>query len=72
MAQRIACLRKKDIQKSFFYFAFLENRKKATLLSQGSLNFSLKDVLRLKQKTTLFPDSDIYTRYYPIRAPHLI
>ena len=58
MAQRIAWLRKKNIEKSFFYFVFL-------FLSEGSLNLSLKDVLQLKQKTTLFPDSDINTQYYP-------
>ena len=56
MAQRIAWLRKKNIEKSFFYFVFL-------FLAEGSLNLSLKDVLQLKQKTTLFPDSDINTQY---------
>ena len=63
MTQRIAWLSKKNIQKSFFHFVFLDNRRK-TILSEGSLNLNLKDVLQLKQKTTLFPDSDIYIYIY--------
>ena len=39
-----------------------------------SLNFSFKDDIRMKQETTFFPDSDIYTRQYPQNfegGPHL-
>ena len=56
---------RKNIWKFFFYFIFWENKKKIKLLSKASLNLSFKGVLRQKQKTTSFPDSDIYTRYYP-------
>ena len=44
---------------------FEKTKKKLNPASKLSLNLSFKDVLQLKQKTTLSPDSDIYTRHYP-------
>ena len=40
---------------------FEKKKKKLNPASKLSLNSNFKDVLRLKQKTTLLPDSDIYT-----------
>ena len=49
----------------FLLLYILRKQKKLNPPSKLSLNWSFKDVLRLKQKTTLFPDSYIYTRLYP-------
>ena len=65
MTERIECIRKKTFGNLSSTLYLEKTKKKLKVLSKGSLNFSGKDVLRLKQKTTLFPDSDIYTRYYP-------
>ena len=59
MTERRECIRKKHLE-VFLLLDILRKQKKLKVLSKGSLNFSGKDVLRLKQKTTLFPDSDIY------------
>ena len=64
MTERIECISKK-IFGNLSSTLYLEKTKKVKVLPEGSLNFRGKVVLRLKQKTTLFPDSDIYTRYYP-------
>ena len=67
MAKRIAWLRKKFFWNlsSTSYFGKTNNnnnnKKKTKLTSKKSLNLSFKDILRFKEKTTLFPDSDIYT-----------
>ena len=58
----MAWLRKKLFALPFSTL-FLLKPKKLKLTSKVSLNLSFKNVLRLKQKATLFPDSDIYTQY---------
>ena len=54
----------KTIFRNFSSTLYFEKTKKTKILFEGSLNLSFKDVLRLKQKTTLFPDSDIYIYIY--------
>ena len=51
----------KNYLKIFLLLYILRKQKKLKPTSKLSLNLSFKNVLRLKQKTTLFPDSDIYT-----------
>ena len=63
MTQKIAWLRKKIFRNLSSTLYFEKAKKKLKLTSKLSLHLSLKDVLRLKQKTAVFPDSDIYTRY---------
>ena len=59
MAKRIAWLRKKIIGNLSSTLYFEKTKKKLRFLSEGSLNLSLRDVIRLKQKMA-FPDSEIY------------
>ena len=65
MSQRIAQTREKTFGNLSSTLYFEKTKKKLKLLSKASLNLSFNDVLRLKQKTISFPDSGIYTRYYP-------
>ena len=51
--------------KIFLLLYILRKQKKLNSASRLSLNLSFKDVLLLKQKTTLSPGFDIHTRYYP-------
>ena len=53
----------KEYLEIFLLLCILRKQKKK-LLSEGSLNLSFKDVLWLKQKTTLFLDSHIYICIY--------
>ena len=55
----------KKYLKIFLLRYILRKQKKLNPTSKLSLNLSFKDVLRLKQKTTLSPDFNIYTRHYP-------
>ena len=64
MAQRMAWLRKKLFENLSLTLHFEKTKKKLNPASKLSLNLSFKDVLRLKQETTFFPDSDIYTQHY--------
>ena len=60
--------------KIFLLLYILRTQKKLNPPSKLILNLSFKEVLPLKQKTTLSPDSDIYTRHYPQNSeggPHL-
>ena len=57
----MAWLRKKLFENLSSTLYFEKTKKKLKPTSKLSLNLSFKKVLRLKQKTTLFPDSDIYT-----------
>ena len=63
MAHRIAWLRKKVFENFSSTLFFGKTKKKIKLTSKFSLTLSFKDDLRLKQKTTLFSDSDKRTRY---------
>ena len=64
MAQRIACARERTFGNlSTLYFQ--KAKKKFKFLYKASLSLNFKELLQLKQKTTSFLDSDIYTQYYP-------
>ena len=49
---------------STLYFEKTNKPKKTKLLSEGSLNLSFKDVLRLKQKTTLLSVEMVYIQHF--------
>ena len=51
--------------KVFLLLYILRTQKKLNPAPKLILNFSFKEVLPLKQKMTLSPGSDIYTRHYP-------
>ena len=61
----MAWLRKKLFENLSSTLYFEKTKKKLNPASKLSMNLSLQYDLRLKQKTTLSPDFDIYTRHYP-------
>ena len=61
MAQRIARTRGKTFGNLSSTLYFEKTKKKLKLLFKARLNLSFKDLLRLKQNTAPFPDSDVYT-----------
>ena len=63
MAKKVPWLGKKIFGNLSSTLYFEKTKKKLKPTSKISLHLSFKDVLRLKQKTTLFSDSDIYTQY---------